>query len=459
MFRSAGAFFLYDVNHNRVLKIERELYDAICYMQKHGMENCEHFSESTKSSIDQLVKDGYLKSSDIITRIENYSSDYYKSCLDARMNSLVLEVTQNCNYRCSYCPFSATDNFDRVHNEKRMTFELAKKAIDLYAQHSTYQEYKSISFYGGEPLLEYSLIKKCVEYSVQKFGIDKLSFHMTTNASLLTLDVIKFLSKNNFYLVISLDGYKEYHDKNRKQRDFSPSFDTVYRNIELIHNNQEKYPLHLRFNAVWDGSVTYESIEHFFLTDSILKNYPFEIGAMSSNATNNKFVRDEQVVMADKFELLKKWINGTYNIYTDPNYKYLFDRLENHAAMFQIYHHAGPCIAGQTKLFVTPEGVLYPCERYSKNCECAKIGRLDEEIAYDNVYQLLNYGHVCADDCKHCWAIRLCSMCPMTVNGTDVLSYELKKANCTSLKKQILNDLKAICAFEYLQRQNMIEVQ
>lgn len=97
-----------------------------------------------------------------------------------------------------------------------MSFEMAKKAIDLYFLNSAYIKQKSISFYGGEPLLEFDLIKQCVEYSCSKCSSNNIEFHMTTNASLLTEDMLRFFHKHNFYITISIDGYEEYHNKNRK---------------------------------------------------------------------------------------------------------------------------------------------------------------------------------------------------------------------------------------------------
>ena len=155
------------------------------------------------------------------------------------MGNVILQVTQNCNLRCEYCVYSGS-YINRVHTNKRMSFETAVKTIDFLAAHSLNCNEVSIGFYGGEPLLEIELIKKAVSYAKEVFGEKKVNFNMTTNATLLNMDIADFLVQNDFNITISLDGPRNIHNKNRIFANSNKgTFDLIMENIALI---REKYP-------------------------------------------------------------------------------------------------------------------------------------------------------------------------------------------------------------------------
>ena len=164
-------------------------------------------------------------------------------------------MTQNCNFRCKYCVYSGAENsYQRVHSNKVMNWNTARKAIDFLWEHSIDSKDVNIGFYGGEPLLEFDLIKKAIEYSRKKFMGKEISFSMTTNGTLLTEEIIRFLSKNKVQLVISLDGAKEINDENRVFKNGSGTYDRVIRKIDLIK----------QIDSVYANSV--ESIQIMILT-------------------------------------------------------------------------------------------------------------------------------------------------------------------------------------------------
>lgn len=444
---------MYDVNRNQILKIHKDVYDALNKILKYGLNVYESIPETVQQQLLYLEQDGYLLPNNIM-EIKNYSTDFFRSCLHYEMKSLVLEVTQRCNFRCNYCPYTSDEVFDRNHGFESMTFEQAKTAIDLYFKNSTYNKEKSISFYGGEPLIEFDLIKKCVQYVKGKLDFrsgENVVYHMTTNGSLLTQEIVEFLSVNNFFVVVSIDGFEEIHDKNRRfLHNHHGTFASVYNKIKMIDNLQNTYPLNLGFNAVWDGSVAKSVIIDYFSSDPILKKYSCEVTTMTSNGTNPFFNICEEDIIQDKHSKLKRVLAIDYDIKTEGDYKYLLERLEDKTLLPKICHHAGPCIAGQTKLYVTVNGFFFPCEKFSQKCECANIGNLHDGFYYDRIEKLINLGRVTEDNCKKCWAIRLCSMCAVMANGSEELSPELKNGQCLIVKKQILSDLKDLCTNEYM---------
>ena len=122
-----------------------------------------------------------------------------------------------------------------------------------------------IGFYGGEPLLEFDLIKCCVEYIEQKSSDKNINFYITTNATLLTPSVIDFLVQNNFQITISFDGPKEIHDNQRRYADSGMgSFDTVVKRLEYLHQKYHEYYIEkVNINMVLNQGYKYKSISDF----------------------------------------------------------------------------------------------------------------------------------------------------------------------------------------------------
>lgn len=199
--------YLFDVNTNMLCKVNERIYEYLLNGKK------EVLNADDKMIIKNMKKNGMLQTNKI-EKIEHPMTEIVEDLLENNMTKLTMQVTQNCNFRCDYCVYSGS-YYNRVHNNKRMSWDTAKAALDFLYRHSKNSTEINISFYGGEPLLEMELIKKCVEYSRTIFKRKRLMFNLTTNASLLTDDIILYMKRENFLLTISLDGPREVHDKNR----------------------------------------------------------------------------------------------------------------------------------------------------------------------------------------------------------------------------------------------------
>lgn len=182
-FSTNNHYYVYDVNTNSILRINKEIYVKLN----------EHTDIETllDDKIVQMREQGFLRSNNPLIKIEHPLTDTLKSQLENNVELLILQVTQNCNFRCEYCVYSGS-YVNRVHSKKRMSLETAKKAVDFYYNHCKNTKSAQIGFYGGEPLLEIELIKEIVEYSKILFRGKEIIFNMTTNASLLDDDKIDF---------------------------------------------------------------------------------------------------------------------------------------------------------------------------------------------------------------------------------------------------------------------------
>lgn len=154
---------------------------------------------------------------------------------------LVLQVTQKCNLRCSYCVYSG-DYKNRNHSQKEMSWETAKEAVDYLYGHSMSSEDIYISFYGGEPLLMFRLIKEVVEYVKREYCQRTVHFNLTTNGTLFTPEIVQYFIKNNIQIMFSLDGPKEVHDKNRIFAGSNRgSFEKLRDSMKMIYSMDRKY--------------------------------------------------------------------------------------------------------------------------------------------------------------------------------------------------------------------------
>lgn len=145
--------------------------------------------------------------------------------MSSKIKNLVLSLTGKCNYRCSYC-------YASEHNKSEMTFEIAKKAINLVAKDNSQF---IIQFTGGEPLIEFNLIKKIVEY-VDENRINAI-LQIQTNGSLITNNIAKFMKIHSIGIGVSLDGRLDINDLQRKKNDGRGTFVETLNGIKILSDN------------------------------------------------------------------------------------------------------------------------------------------------------------------------------------------------------------------------------
>jgi uncharacterized protein len=183
------------------------------------------------------------------------------------IQQLILNVTEDCNFRCKYCTYSEYYEYTRPRSEKCMVFSVAKKAIDQFimllkeGQRFNPLREPSIGFYGGEPLLNFDLIKDCIEYVEtidDDFGI---IYNITTNGSLLDKHKADWLMEHDFTIAVSLDGPEEEHDRNRIYSDGKGTFRNVMKNVSSIMDSGYKKIFSM---AVFDWKSNLFEIEEFF---------------------------------------------------------------------------------------------------------------------------------------------------------------------------------------------------
>lgn len=456
LFKSPNAYYVFDVNRDNVIAVSSDTYFYLQALLRNGDIQChEH---KILDEIGSLKNNGYL-SDNKIKMIKHPCSDAFATYLERKLNMITLQVTQNCNLRCSYCTYSDFyNNQQRSHSDKRMSLETAIKAIDFLANRSIDSAQVNVGFYGGEPLLEFDLIKKAVSYAEDLFPHKELSFSITSNGTLLTPEILSFFREKNILLMISLDGPKEIHNINRRfAADGSGSFDVVMNNIRMIQKDYSDYLKNISISMVIDPQNDFDKINEIF-EEETLQNVNIRPTVIDDTYSSEKIKFSERYIEKKEYNTFLAYlanVNRLNQNEVSPVAMQEITQLNNKIGKFikrislpTEGTHSGPCIPGQARLFVNTDGELFPCERISETSQIMQIGNLEKGFDYDKAMALLDIGALTADECRNCWAISHCSICPKCADDGDYFSAEMKISYCEGVKAQVLNELESMVLFQ-----------
>lgn len=450
LFQTPAKYYVYDRNRNRILEVGRKDYKELEQLQNGKI------TESEAQCLKRYQKHGFLKES-VLEEIVHPEVNHVCHYLEHRVESLILQVTQNCNLRCAYCAYSGRYN-NRVHNNKVMDWETAKESLDYLFSHSSELKSVHIGFYGGEPLLCFDLIRQCVEYVKECYGDRTVTYGITTNGTLLTIETGQYLSKHNFAITVSLDGSKKDHDKNRVFASGGGSFDTIMHNIKALAASDETFMQHLRFNTVLSPESDYGAVRNYFETEDMVSRAEVGIGFMESSNCKEDIVFGDEIVKNQQFmflqvalsmlhKLRKEKLSNVSNallgqMLTD------YDQLNQNHCMGTKCQHSGPCIPGATRMFVSADRAIYSCEKASEANDLMRIGTLDDGINTEKVVQAMNCGDICKEECKQCWAFQWCSLCSLEMEKDGKLDLETTKENCKFAKRDVLERMIQVCVLK-----------
>ncbi|MCL2222558.1 MAG: Cys-rich peptide radical SAM maturase CcpM [Oscillospiraceae bacterium] len=441
--------YVYDANANSIIPLDNEEWEVAKLIEQ-GI--C---SSETEELISRYNKHGYFFSPDI-KEIEHPDTEIMKYHLTRKISKLTLQVTQRCNLRCSYCVYSGDGTYDsRSHSNKTMTFETAKKAIDYVLQSSIDSNLVNFSFYGGEPLLELDLILECIDYVKARRGAKRVTFNLTTNGTLLTIEIYKVLSDYDVSILVSLDGPKPVHDNTRKYIDGGGSYDDIMRNVNAIRSIFPDANKRLSFLAVASPYINDSCLDDLYSLDDVMPYYDISLSFMTDTYTDVNISYTDQFFSIyiqertklflymlgklDKEKVARLMLDG------EDRLRLKFRDLRPIKALPEKCHHGGPCLAGVHRLFLSVDGVYYSCERVSEDSNVMQIGTVEDGIDIEKATNLINVGKVTEEECKNCWAILHCTMCAAHADDMSCLSKEVKLRRCKSVKAQVEDIFKEVC--------------
>lgn len=371
------------------------------------------------SEIDDELKSLYPDSQQVDeeTLIKRLRADITDEEIESHICScrnLVLNVTDQCNFRCRYCAYSGIYDNVRTHSQKKMELSTAKKAVDLYIKNLKIKKRKikintiSVGFYGGESLLEFSFIKDIVKYTkekVSKNGIDKmfdLQFRVSTNGYLLyKKKIVDYLVRNNIGIDVSLDGPKEEHDKFRVTNNNENSWETIWENLNYLYTNYPEYATkHITYLATLHPLHNYNKIDRFFLDNPDR----FDITGLLVNQVSKLFLKEP---------LLDKWF-GKESLQTSQllqiKNKVRLDKKFTLKRISSDSNFTAMCFPGEVKLFVSTDGKILLCERVKQDIP---IGNVEDGFDYDAIrkVQRLWNEEIIRNRCWECPALTLCHFC------------------------------------------------
>jgi uncharacterized protein len=386
-----------------------------------------------------------------------------------QVQQIVFEVTESCNLNCSYCTVTG-EYYEGFDNEsgKNIDVNSAVKLLKyIFALKDTSKNNQlTISFYGGEPLLNFKLIKQILEAASQINSEKELaiSYMMTTNGTLIH-KYLPFLLKNNFKLLISLDGNEENHGYRPFLQGNKNSFQKVIENVDLI---QKKYPdyfdSNVSFNAVLHNRNSVAEIYKFIynrynkipqiseLASSNLKSDKKELfnemfrGKRESEAEyqkeNSELMQLTQEQSVSYVELTRFLKYFSVNFYISNITSTLVDE-EKHFP-------TGTCIPFSKKIFLTNKNMLLPCEKISHKFSMGKVDKdvtinipevaLQSTLYYERVQKI----------CQHCYAHRFCGMCKYFMSNFEKI--DSKDFTCEGFHNQKTFQTKLHRIFSYLEK-------
>lgn len=452
LFKTINQYYLLDGIKCEVFPISKE---SFWYLNE-VMNGKHEFAQENlpNDELRQLYLNGYLAAESNVEKIQHAYTNYLPYFMERKLNKITLQVTQNCNFRCKYCIYSEeTNKKQRTHSQESMSLKTAKEAIDFLLDHSIDSNNVNISFYGGEPLLAFDLIKDVVDYVENVFKGKKISYNMTSNGTLLDEEKINFLIENDFSLMISLDGPKEINDLNRVYPDGSGTYDSIMEKIHLIHEKYPDYAEKLSISMVMDPSNDFDCINSITLDGEDFK--PLNLNATIIDTDydyDNPLNYSEDYIWKFEYNIFLAFMAywGRYpiekisSISRSVVQKALNDlyKFEESPEIKTYDVPSGPCIPGQMRLFSDVNGNLFPCERVSESSEAMKIGSLEEGFDLEQIEYLLNFSQLTEEECKNCWAFRYCNQCAKKADdGTKKMSKDLKLSNCIESKASAYEEI------------------
>lgn len=358
-----------------------------------------------------------LLESDYKSYSKNNIKDYI---LKYGLRNMLLNVTEDCNFRCKYCAFSGNYEDRRSHSNKYMKFKTAKKAIDYYlsliVDGMKYNPLRkpTIGFYGGEPLLNFELIKKCVNYIEQNYDFNHVDYTISTNGSLLTKSTAKWLMEHQFTIYVSLDGPEDEHDRCRVYKDGTGTFKDVMKNISMIMDLNYKK---IFIMSVYDIKSDLFKIEKFFNDIKIPLSIIGEVDNGVRNSYYNQFTEEDYLNFNNQLKRAENYYleNIEYCNKQNSPFTHLFGGIirsdlcdANSLGLSDPFiTYTATCFPGY-KIFVDTGGVFYICERVAS---FFPIGNVEEGLNYQRIVEIMREYFEHMDKCVDCKMKTRCKRC------------------------------------------------
>ena len=409
-YKQCGYNIVLDICSGAVHIVDDIAYDIISLYE--NKEKNEVIAEISKKYGD-VPRDEIIECYDQVTELKNsgelFTEDNFepmagelKAKTSGVIKALCLHIAHTCNLNCSYC-FASQGKY---HGERAlMSFEVGKRALDFLIENSGTRRNLEVDFFGGEPLMNFDVVKKLVEYarSIEKEKGKNFRFTLTTNGVLVDDDVIDFANKEMSNVVLSLDGRKEVHDRYRVDYQGRGSYDIIVPKFQKFVKARGGKNYYMRGTFTHANPDFLEDIKTMLnLGFTELSMEPVVAAEGDESALTEE---DKPVVMKQYEELAELMLKRDKEGKPFTFYHYMIDLAGGPC----IYKRISGCGSGTEYMAVTPWGDLYPCHQFVGD-EKFKLGdiwhgvenkEIQNEFASCNVYA--------RSECRDCWARLYCS--------------------------------------------------
>ena len=418
-YKNNGYYIILDVNSGSVHSADALLYDAVEILSEivPDMETPAPLTKEQEQAVRTALAGRYeaAETLEVLEEIQTlidaeelFTADVYKNyVMDFKkrqtvVKALCLHIAHDCNLACKYC-FAEEGEY---HGRRAlMSFEVGKKALDFLIANSGNRVNLEVDFFGGEPLMNWDVVKQLVEYgrSREKECNKKFRFTITTNGVLLNDEIMDFCNREMSNVVLSLDGRKEVNDRMRPFRNGSGSYDLIVPKFQKFAESRGTKDYFVRGTFTRNNLDFSKDVLHF--ADLGFKKLSIE--PVVADPKEPYSIREEDLpkIMEEYDRLAKEFI-----------------KREKEGRGFQFFHfmidlNQGPCVAkrlsgcgsGTEYLAVTPWGDFYPCHQFV-GMEDFLLGNVDEGITNTKVRDEFKLCNVYArEKCRDCFARFYCS--------------------------------------------------
>ena len=413
-YKNNGYNIVLDVHSGSVHVVDDLVYDVIEVLAPQVGETDQPFDEklildslSSKYPADDL-KEALEECQILRDQGTLFSKDIYKDpVLDFKqrktvVKALCLHIAHDCNLSCRYC-FAGEGEY---HGERSlMSFEVGRKALDFLIRNSGNRRNLEVDFFGGEPLLNWKVVKQLVEYGreQEKLYDKNFRFTLTTNGVLLNDEIMDFCNREMANVVLSLDGRKEVHDYMRPFKGGAGSYDRIVPKFQKFVSLRGEKSYYIR------GTFTHHNLD--FASDVLhyadLGFSQLSMEPVVARPEDDYAIREEDIpAICEEYDRLAREML----------------RREKEGKGFTFFHFmidltGGPCVykrmsgcgSGTEYMAVTPWGDLYPCHQFVGN-EDFLLGNVDEGIVRNEIVDSFKTCNVYTKPkCRDCFARYYCS--------------------------------------------------
>lgn len=446
-YKNNGYNIVLDVNSGAVHVVDDTSYDMIKFID----------DNSSKNMSDEEIIKGFIKAypkysdmqddlKEILGEIkelkdnkELFTEDIYEEPINSYkdrptvVKALCLHIAHDCNLACKYC---FAEEGEYKGKRELMSYEVGKKALDFLVANSGSRKNLEVDFFGGEPLMNFQVVKDLVKYgrSIEEKSNKHFRFTLTTNGVLLNDEIMEFANENMDNVVLSIDGRKEIHDMMRPFPKGDGSYDLIVpKFIKFADSrNQEKYYVR--------GTFTHNNLDFskdvLHLADLGFKQISVE--PVVAKDTDDYAIREEDLPkLYEEYDNLAKEMVERHGTDKEFNFFHFMIDLEGGPC---VYKRLSGCGSGTEYLAVTPTGDLYPCHQFVGDTDFL-MGNVDTGIKNTELQSEFKSCNVYAkEECRKCFARFYCS------GGCAANSYNFKGSilenydvGCKLQKKRIEN--------------------